>query len=214
VVVAGASRHAKEILELLHTRGQLQELYFFDDVNTKGPEKFYGQFPIIKSTEDLRPVFQRDNRFILGLGSPGGRASVAKKIKQAGGQLHSIVSTTARIGHYNTAIGAGINVMDFVLISNSVTLGEGCLINAYAAIHHDVKVGDYCAISPRVTLLGGVSVGNFCSIGSGAIILPDISIGNNVVIGAGSVITKNIADNCTVVGIPGRIVKSPATVRE
>ena len=32
-------------------------------------------------------------------------------------------------------------------------------------------------------------------------------IGNNVVIGAGSVVIEAVPPNCTVVGVPGRIVK-------
>ena len=35
----------------------------------------------------------------------------------------------------------------------------------------------------------------------------NLIIGNNVVIGAGTVVTKNIPDNCTVVGVPGKIIK-------
>ena len=38
-------------------------------------------------------------------------------------------------------------------------------------------------------------------------ILGNIEIGENSTIGAGSVVIKNVPDNCTVVGIPGRIVK-------
>ena len=35
----------------------------------------------------------------------------------------------------------------------------------------------------------------------------NITIGNHVRIGAGSVVVNDVPDNCTVVGIPGRIVK-------
>ena len=37
--------------------------------------------------------------------------------------------------------------------------------------------------------------------------LGDITIGNNVRIGAGSVVLKDVPDDCTVVGVPGRIVR-------
>ena len=41
---------------------------------------------------------------------------------------------------------------------------------------------------------------------AGAKILGNISIGRNTRIGAGSVVVKNVEDECTVVGIPGRVI--------
>ncbi|HRJ30923.1 MAG TPA: acetyltransferase [Cyclobacteriaceae bacterium] len=207
MLVAGASRHAKEVLDILHRQNQLDDLRFFDDININGPKFFYERFPIIHNVNDVQEIFKADNRFILGLGSTSARAIVAKKLQHAGGSLHSVIAETARIGHFQVMLGAGVNVMEFVLISSSVVIGEGSLINAFAAIHHDVKVGSYCEISPRATLLGGSSVGDFSSVGSGAVILPNIKVGANVVIGAGSVITRDIPDNAVVVGVPGKVIR-------
>ena len=64
--------------------------------------------------------------------------------------------------------------------------------------------------------LGGVStnkgkrhptIGNHVVVGCNASVLGDITIGNNVRIGAGSVVLKDVPDDCTVVGVPGTIVK-------
>ncbi len=43
-------------------------------------------------------------------------------------------------------------------------------------------------------------------VGAGAKVLGNIQIGNNVRIGAGSVVLRDVPSNCTVVGIPGRII--------
>ena len=45
------------------------------------------------------------------------------------------------------------------------------------------------------------------TIGAHAVVLGDITIGDNVKIGAGSVVVKDVPPNCTVVGVPGRVVK-------
>ena len=37
--------------------------------------------------------------------------------------------------------------------------------------------------------------------------LGNIRIGNNVKIGGNSVVVKDVPDNCTVVGVPGRVIK-------
>ncbi|MBT1700519.1 acetyltransferase [Fulvivirgaceae bacterium PWU4] len=208
MIVAGASRHAKEILELLHQQESLDDLYFFDDISKGGPELFYGRFPVVKSVEQAAVIFEKDPRFILGLGSPANRWKVASKLRTAGGKLVSVVAATSRTGHFDVSLGEGLNVMEFVMISNSVRIGEGCLVNAFAAVHHDVTVGRYCELSPRATVLGGASIGDFCSIGSGAIILPNVVIGNHVVVGAGAVVTKDVPDNSLAVGVPARKIKT------
>jgi len=43
-------------------------------------------------------------------------------------------------------------------------------------------------------------------VGCGAAVLGDITLGENVKVGAGSVVVKDVPDNCTVVGIPARVV--------
>ena len=43
-------------------------------------------------------------------------------------------------------------------------------------------------------------------VGAGAKVLGAIEVGDNTRIGAGSVVVKNIEKNCTVVGIPGRVI--------
>lgn len=77
------------------------------------------------------------------------------------------------------------------------------------------EIGDNCTIYHGVTL-GGTgkdtgkrhpTLGDNVMVSSGAKVLGNINIGNNVKIGAGSVVIKDVPDNCTVVGVPGRVVR-------
>ena len=43
-------------------------------------------------------------------------------------------------------------------------------------------------------------------VGAGAKVLGAITIGSNTRIGAGSVVVRDVEENCTVVGIPGRVI--------
>jgi serine O-acetyltransferase len=85
-------------------------------------------------------------------------------------------------------------------------------------IGETAEIGDDVLLYQGVTL-GGTgneqgkrhpTLGNHVVVGTGAKVLGSIKIGNHVKIGAGSVVVKPVPDNSTVVGIPGRIVRSRA----
>lgn len=97
----------------------------------------------------------------------------------------SIPYTTNIKSHVEIVHGIGIT-----LHQNSV-IGEGTLI------YQNVTIGN--GMGPKI--------GKNCVIGAGACILGDIVIGDNVKIGANAVVLKDIPDNCTVVGIPAKIIK-------
>lgn len=76
-------------------------------------------------------------------------------------------------------------------------------------------VGDDCVLYQGVTL-GGTgnesgkrhpTLGDRVTVGTGAKVLGNIHIGNNVRIGGNSVVVKDVPNDCTVVGVPGRVVK-------
>jgi serine O-acetyltransferase len=83
-------------------------------------------------------------------------------------------------------------------------------------IGETAEIGDDCTLYHGVTL-GGTSwkkgkrhptLGNNVVAGAGAKILGPIAIGDNVRVGANSVVVDEVPNNRTVVGIPGRVVKS------
>lgn len=78
-------------------------------------------------------------------------------------------------------------------------------------IHMKSVIGENATIYHQVTIAsskGGTPIiGDNVVIGTGAKIIGGVHIGNNVKIGANAVVVKDIPDNCTVVGVPGVIVK-------
>lgn len=94
--------------------------------------------------------------------------------------------------------------------------GMGVVIGETAVI------GDDCLIYQGVTL-GGTgkekgkrhpTLGNRVVVGTGAKVLGNIEIGDCVRIGAGSVVLKPVPPHSTVVGIPGRVVRSRSDEEE
>ena len=94
------------------------------------------------------------------------------------------------------------------IITNSIKIGRGVLINLSCTIGHDCIIGDFVELSPNVSISGHCKIGNLTSIGTGAIVIPKVNIGKNCIIGAGTVVTKDVPDNCVVVGLPGKIIKT------
>ncbi|MBF2018567.1 MAG: serine O-acetyltransferase [Hydrococcus sp. C42_A2020_068] len=101
-------------------------------------------------------------------------------------------------------------------IHPGATIGEGVFIDhgMGVVIGETAIIGDYCLIYQNATL-GGTgkesgkrhpTLGNNVVVGTGAKVLGNINIGDRVRIGAGSIVLQNVPSDCTVVGVPGRIV--------
>lgn len=98
---------------------------------------------------------------------------------------------------------------------NSVGKGFHIVHRGFRRVDSFVSIGENCQILPNV-LFGkkrpdlksfNIIMGDNCYISTNVTILGPVNIGNNVVIAAGAVVTKDIPDNCTVAGIPAKIVK-------
>lgn len=96
-------------------------------------------------------------------------------------------------------------------------IGRRCFIDHGMAvvIGETTEIGDDVTIYQAVTL-GGTgkesgkrhpTIGNNVIISSGARVLGPFTVGDNSKIGSGAVVLNEVPPNCTVVGIPGRIVK-------
>ena len=208
MLIIGAKGFAKEVLEILHQKGETANLCFYDDVNADNPEKLYGLFPVLKNLEQATVHFNSIGpKFTLGIGNPNLRFQLDQKFSASGGILTSTISKNAEIGSFNIKIGEGCNILGGVKVSNEVTIGRGTMIYYNSIITHDVVIGRFCEISPDVKLLGRCTIGDFVRIGSGSIIFPDVTVGNNVVIAAGSVVRSDVPDNVMIAGMPAEIKK-------
>ncbi len=102
-------------------------------------------------------------------------------------------------------------------------IGSGTII-AYGGIgvviHKDAVIGMNCVIESNVTIGGRNNdnnvpvIGNCVFIGTGARILGNVRVGDNCIIGANSVVLHNIPDNCSVAGVPARILHEDINIYE
>ncbi|WP_461815977.1 serine O-acetyltransferase EpsC [Faecalimonas sp.] len=104
-----------------------------------------------------------------------------------------------------------------------IEIHPGAVIGKGFFIDHGngVIIGETTVIGNNVTLYQGVTLGGTgkekgkrhptlednVMVSAGAKILGSFTIGKNAKIGAGSVVLEAVPPNCTVVGVPGRIVR-------
>lgn len=100
--------------------------------------------------------------------------------------------------HPGATVGNGV----FIDHGMGVVIGETSVIGDYTLIYQGVTLGGTGKESGK----RHPTLGENVVVGAGAKVLGNILIGNNVRIGASSVVLRDVPSDCTVVGIPGRVV--------
>jgi acetyltransferase EpsM len=199
MIVFGASGHAKVIIELLEVNG-ITAIEVWDDNAATGRVWQY---------EVKKPSLQPGNglvEMVIGVGVNQSRKNIVERFN---GQAKYVspIHTSAIISKRAT-VGEGTVIMAGVAINADTSVGNHCIINTCASIDHDCVLEDFVHISPNATLSGNVKIGEGTHIGAGAVVIQGRTIGKWCTIGAGAVIIKDIPDHATVVGNPGRIIKT------
>jgi serine O-acetyltransferase len=117
-------------------------------------------------------------------------------------------------------------VSTFSRIVTAIEIHPGATIGERLFIDHGlgVVIGETAEIGDDVLLYQGVTIGgtgnergkrhptlgNRVVVGTGASVLGNIRLGDGVRVGAGAVVVHSVPSNSTVVGIPGRVVKTRA----
>ncbi len=99
--------------------------------------------------------------------------------------------------------GAQIGENLFIDHGNGVIIGETAIIGNNVTLYQGVTLGG----TGKEHGKRHPTLGDNVMISAGAKIIGSFTIGDNSKVGAGSVVLEAVPPNCTVVGVPGRIVK-------
>lgn len=100
--------------------------------------------------------------------------------------------------HPGAQLGQGV----FIDHGMGVVIGETAIVGDFSLIYQGVTLGG----TGKETGKRHPTLGENVVVGAGAKVLGNILIGSNVRIGAGSVVLRDVPSDCTVVGVPGRVV--------
>jgi serine O-acetyltransferase len=164
--------------------------------------------------EQLDTIFREDpaakSVLEIVLCYPGFHAILLHRLAHRIYNLH--LRTLARAISQFSRWMTGIEIHPGAVIGRRFFIDHGMGV----VIGQTAVVGDDCLLYQGVTL-GGTgkergkrhpTLGNRVIVGSGAKILGNILIGDDTRIGAGSVVLKPVPPGSTVVGVPGRVVRS------
>jgi serine O-acetyltransferase len=101
--------------------------------------------------------------------------------------------------HPGATIGKGF----FIDHGSGVIIGETAIVGDNVTLYQGVTLGG----TGKETGKRHPTIGDNVMISAGAKIIGSFTVGENSKIGAGSVVLEAVPPNCTVVGVPGRIVK-------
>jgi serine O-acetyltransferase len=164
--------------------------------------------------DNIRAVFDRD---------PAAKSVIEVVTCYPG--LHAL--SLHRIAHFFYALGVPLLprlISQFSRFLTGIEIHPGAVIGHRFFIDHGmgVVIGQTTEIGDNVTLYQGVTLGGTgkekgkrhptihdnVTIGVGAKVLGNIVVGRGSKIGAGSVVINTVPPDSTVVGIPGRVVRS------
>jgi len=167
----------------------------------------------MKMIEDIRSVFKRDpaarNVFEILTCYSGVQAVIIYRFTHIlwRYKLYWLARFISTLSRWITGIeihpGAVIGRRFFIDHGMGVVIGETSEIGDDCMMYHGVTLGgtSWDKVKRHPTLKDGVIIG------AGAKILGPITLGKNVRVGSNSVVVRSVDDNCTVVGIPGRVLK-------
>ena len=166
--------------------------------------------------EDIQVIFQRDpalrSAWEVALAYPGFHAILIYRLAHSlwQRQLTTLARVISHIGRFLTGIeihpGAKIGRRFFIDHGMGVVIGETSEIGDDVTIYQGVTLGGTSTrpIKRHPTIEDSVTIF------SGAAVLGPVTVGRHSRIGAGSVLVTSVPPHSTVVGIPGKVVKTDA----
>lgn len=114
--------------------------------------------------------------------------------------------------NHNLAVRLGVTIPKNVfgpglclVHRGTVVVSPLAYVGANCRIHPSTSIGDYN---------GAPTLGDNVYIGPGAKLYGPITIGSNVAIGANAVVNTSFPDNCTIGGIPARILSNTGAIQQ
>lgn len=214
ILVAGASGHAKVVLDVLARAGGVRVVGLLG----REPRGTIGPFGlrVLGTTDEVEGIARTHGiaGVALGIGDNDARERVALAMRAAAPTLAlvSAIHPSAVIAE-DVTIGSGTAIMAGAVVNPGTVIGVGCVLNTRASLDHDCVLGDFASLAPGAITGGDCHIGSRAWIGIGAVVVQGRRIGNDALIGAGATVLEDVGACEVRVGTPARVlrVRAPGT---
>jgi sugar O-acyltransferase (sialic acid O-acetyltransferase NeuD family) len=200
LILVGGGGHCKSVIEAAESAGY-HILGVLDLPENAGKRILSAK---VIGTDDDIPYYVDKASFVVTVGfitDPDIRIRLFNRIKESGGQLATVIASTAYVSKYAT-IGEGTVVLHQAFVNADAQIGKNVILNTATNIEHDAVIGDHCHISTGTMVNGACKIGDRCFIGSQSVLAHCISIGEDIIVSGGSFVRKTITEKGIYSGNP------------
>lgn len=203
-IIIGAGTYGQVYAEYL--KEEYEILAFYDDDENIIQSTINNIIVVgkVKEAFDL----DKDTAVFVPIGNNAVRVKILKEFENRGFSIPSFIHPEA-IVHDSVSIGKAVYILPGTNIMPLSKIGDYCMISMAVNIAHHTVLEEGCFFSQGTNIGASIHFGNWAYVGIGATVMTGVKkVGENSLIGAGAVIIRDVPDGATVVGNPGRVIKT------
>lgn len=210
LVIVGAGGFGRETLDVAEAINAAASMPVWsvigvvdDAPTTVNLERLAARGAVYAGTTDALIARPERPRYVVGIGSPAVRRSIADKLDAAGLDAAILIHPAATLGQV-VDVGAGTVVCAGARVTTNITLGRHVQLNPNVTVGHDTTLGDFVSMNPAASVSGDCTIEAGVLVGVGAVVLNQLTVGQDAVVGAGACVVKHVPTGVIVKGVPAR----------
>lgn len=214
ILIVGAGGHGRVVLDILTCAHEHEVLGFVDSDLALTGRRIDG-LPVLGALNELPRLREAlgVQGAIVAVGDNGVRRAQAGRVARFNMPLVNAVHPSANLA-LNVTLGSNVVIAAGALVCAHCHVGDSAILNTGCIVDHESMIGPAAHVCPGARLAGRVHVEAGAFIGIGATVIQGLKIGYGAIVGAGAVVIHDVGSMTTVVGVPAKRVRTPASAED